>query len=112
LAVALTPRSRAPDAPRVSFIQRKGANAVRTELLGLTGVGTLYELDRFDLTVRTTLDLQAQQEVTDLLVRLTDPAFVRDQGLAARSADRGPGARHSPVVRTIRVGNLLASRTT
>ncbi len=83
LAVALTPRSRAPDAPRVSFIQRKGANAVRTELLGLTGLSALYELDRFDLTVRTTLDLQAQQEVTNLLVRLTDPDFVRDQGLTS-----------------------------
>ncbi|HEX9705742.1 MAG TPA: transglycosylase domain-containing protein, partial [Gemmatimonadales bacterium] len=75
LALDLTPRSRAPDVPRVSFIERKGANAVRAELLGLTGLGTLYELDRFDLTVRTTLDLQAQEEVTKLLVRLTDPAF-------------------------------------
>ena len=94
LAVALTPRSRAPDAPRVSFIQRKGANAVRTELLGLTGVGTLYELDRFDLTVRTTLDLEAQQEVTDLLVRLTDPALVRERGLASPGLlDRGDPAR-------------------
>ena len=94
LAVVLTPRSRAPDAPRVSFIQRKGANAVRTELLGLTGVGTLYELDRFDLTVRTTLDLQAQRGVTDLLVRLTDPAFVRDQGLASPGLlGRGDPAR-------------------
>jgi hypothetical protein len=75
LAVDLTPRSRAPDVPRVSFIERKGANAVRAELLGMTGVGTLYELDRFDLTVRTTLDLHAQQEVTNLLARLTDPAY-------------------------------------
>jgi len=75
LAVDLTPRSDAPDMPRVSFIERKGANAVRAELLGLTGVGTLYELDRLDLTARTTLDLQAQEQVTNLLVRLTDPAF-------------------------------------
>ena len=75
LAVDVTPRNRAPDVPRVSFIERKGANAVRTELLGLTGVGTLYELDRFDLIARTTLDLQAQQQVTHLLARLTDPAF-------------------------------------
>ncbi len=83
LAVGLTPRSHAPEVPRVSFIARKGASAVRTELLGLTGVSTLYELDRFDLTARTTLDLHAQEEVTNLLVRLTDPAFVRKQGLAS-----------------------------
>ena len=85
LAVDLALRSRAPDAPRVSFIERKGADAVRTELLGVTGVGTLYELDRFDLTVHTTLDLRAQEEVTRLLARLTDPAFgVLDRGDPAR----------------------------
>ena len=85
LAVHLALRSRAPDAPRVSFIERKGADAVRTELLGVTGVSTLYELDRFDLTVRTTLDLRAQEAVTNLLVRLTDPAFgVLDRGDPAR----------------------------
>jgi hypothetical protein len=83
LAVDLTPRSRAPDVPRVSFIERKGANAVRTQLLELTGVRTLYELDRFDLTARTTLDLEVQEDVTSLLVQLTDPAFVRARGLAS-----------------------------
>jgi len=94
LAVDLTPRSRAPEMPRVSFIERKGANAVRTELLGLTGVGTLYELDRFDLTARTTLDLPVQEEVTNLLVRLSHPAFVRERGLASFGLlDRGDPAR-------------------
>ena len=94
LAVALTPRSRAPDAPHVSFIERKGANAVRAELLGLTGVGSLYELDRFDLTARTTLDLRVQEQVTNLLVRLADPAFVRKQGLASFGLlDRSDPAR-------------------
>lgn len=82
LAVDMTLRGRAPERPRVSFIERKGANALRTELLGLTGVSTLYELDRFDLSVRTTLDLPVQEQVTELLMRLTDPAFVRKQGLA------------------------------
>ena len=85
LAVDVTLRSRAPDVPRISFIERKGADAVRTELLGVTGVGTLYELDRFDLTVRTTLDLRAQAEVTNLLARLTHPAF--------GAIDRGDPAR-------------------
>ena len=85
LAVDLTLRSRAPDAPRVSFVERKGADAVRAELLGVTGVATLYELDRFDLTVRTTLDLRAQEQVTRLLARLTDPASrVLDRGNPAR----------------------------
>jgi len=85
LAVDLTLRSRAPEGPRISFIERKGADAVRTELLRVTGVRTLYELDRVDLTARTTLDLHAQQEVTNLLVRLTDPSF--------RGLDRGDPTR-------------------
>ena len=85
LAVDVTLRSRAPDMQRISFIERKGADAVRTELLRVTGVGTLYELDRVDLTARTTLDLRAQQEVTSLLARLTDPALrVLDRGDPAR----------------------------
>jgi len=85
LAVDLTLRSRAPDVPRISFIARKGADAVRTELLRETGMRTLYELDRVDLTARTTLDLRAQQEVTNLLARLTDPSF--------RGLDRGDPTR-------------------
>jgi membrane peptidoglycan carboxypeptidase len=93
LAVHLTPRDRAPELPQVSFVERKAANAVRMDLLGLTGVGTLYDLDRFDLTVRTTLDLQAQEEVTNLLARLTDPAFVREQGLTTFGLNRGDPAR-------------------
>lgn len=85
LAVDLTLRSRAPDVPRISFIERKGADAIRTELLRVTGVRTLYELDRVDLTARTTLDLRAQQDVTNLLVRLTDPAsHVLDRGNPAK----------------------------
>jgi len=85
LAVDLTLRSRAPDVPRIAFSERKGADAVRAELLRVTGVGTLYDLDRFDLTVRTTLDLRAQEEVANLLARLTDPASgVLDRGDATR----------------------------
>ena len=71
--------------PSISFIARKGADAVRTELLRETGMRTLYELDRVDLTARTTLDLRAQQEVTNLLTRLTDPSF--------RGLDRGDPTR-------------------
>jgi len=85
LTVDLTLRSRAPDVPRVAFSERKGADAVRAELLRMTGVGTLYDLDRFDLTVRTTLDLRAQEEVANLLARLTDPA--------SRVLDRGDPTR-------------------
>jgi membrane peptidoglycan carboxypeptidase len=94
LRANLTLRTRAPDVTRASFVEAKGATAVRTELLGLTGVATLYELDRFDLTARTTLDLPAQQAVTTLLARLTDPAFLRARGRASLGLrGRGDPAR-------------------
>ncbi len=79
-----------PPRPPVSFVERKAANAVRAQLLGLLGVERLYDLDRMDLSVRTTIDSEAQREVTEFLTNLQDPAFVRERGLDAyRLLDRG-----------------------
>lgn len=69
-----------PERPPVPFVQRKAANAVRTQLLGVLGVPRLYELDRTDLTVRTTIDGPAQDAVTEFLLQMQDPAFVRERG--------------------------------
>ena len=111
LAVELTPRGHAPPVPRASFVERKAANAVRMELLGLTGVRSLYELDRFDLTAHTTLDLQVQTEVTHLLRRLTDPAFVRAQGLASpgllRRGDPAPVIYAVALYERTEAGNVV-----
>lgn len=79
-----------PPRDPVPFVERKAVNAVRTQLLGLLGIPRLYDLDRTDLRVRTTIDEDAQQAVTDYLVRLHDPAFIRERGLDAyRLLDRG-----------------------
>src|SRR5690606_24203125 len=40
-----------------------------------------YDLDRLDLSARTTLDGELQQEVGDYLRRLADPAFAEQLGL-------------------------------
>lgn len=73
-------RGSAPPGKPVSFAERKGVDAVRTELLGLLGVPRLDELDKLDLAVRTTLDAGAQEATTDLLLRMADPGFVRARG--------------------------------
>ncbi len=87
-------RALAPPRPPVPFVERKAANAVRTQLLGLLGIERLYELDRTDLTVRTTIDSEAQEAVTRFLTRLQDPAFVRERGLDEfRLLDRGDPAK-------------------
>ena len=64
-----------------SFLERKPANAVRTKLISLLDMPQLYDLDRLDLTVSTTLDAKVQEEITWTLHQLKDPAFARQSGL-------------------------------
>src|SRR6185295_1323216 len=72
LAVTCELRTRAPEEPPASFIDRKAANAIRTQLLSLLGAPSLHALDRYDLTVRSDVDRDAQQAVTERLRRLRD----------------------------------------
>ncbi|WP_374479614.1 transglycosylase domain-containing protein [Zoogloea sp.] len=58
----------------------KGATAIRNRLAGLLDV-SLYELDRYDADVSTTLDGALQQRVSTFLGRLVEPEFARQQGL-------------------------------
>lgn len=73
-------RDAPPLLPRSSFVERKAANALRIHLMGLLGVGRLYELDRLDLAVRAHLDQGAQDSVTSTLLRLREPAYVQSSG--------------------------------
>ena len=70
----------APGKAEISFIDRKGANAVRTELLNKLQINSLYDLDRLDLTVQTTFNKEAQDGVTRVLQQLHDPEFIRKAG--------------------------------
>ena len=65
----------------VSFISQKAANAVRTHLVGMLGGRRLYDVDRFDLSVSSTLDAPVQSAVTRLLRGLRDPANAKAAGL-------------------------------
>lgn len=70
-----------PKAHRVPYASRKGPSVVRTHLLNILGIGTLYELDRLDLKVNSTLNLKVQEEVTRFLLSLQEPDAVRTKGL-------------------------------
>ena len=71
-----------PPAPLpVSFVGRKAADAIRTELLPLLRAPSLYNLDRLDLTVGTTFDAAAQRRIIDVLARLGDRDQVKSLGL-------------------------------
>ncbi len=58
----------------------KGSAILRVRLAGMLGT-SLYELDRLDARVGTTLNGKLQDTVDGYLARLSDPAFARSQEL-------------------------------
>ncbi|HXX35456.1 MAG TPA: transglycosylase domain-containing protein [Thermodesulfobacteriota bacterium] len=94
LQVKLRSRQGPPEFPSVSFVGRKAANAIRRDLSSLLEVPHLYELDRLDLAVKSTLNGAAQDEVSRLLLRLRDPKYVEAAGLRGpRLLDHGDPSR-------------------
>ena len=71
-------------AQATSFVTRKASNAVRTHLAGLLGDSRLYNLDRLDLSVVSTLDAQTQKAVTTVLRDLRDPEVAKAAGLTGK----------------------------
>jgi membrane peptidoglycan carboxypeptidase len=71
-----------PPAERLrSSGHRKAVDGVRRALLGTLEVDGFYELGRLDLDVATTIDAGLQGEVSRLLDRLDDRAFIVEHGL-------------------------------
>lgn len=68
-----------PDNDR--FIDNKAVNAIRVELTKMLGLNRLYDLDKLDLTVNTSLHAPTQHAVTEFLKKLHDPASVAELGL-------------------------------
>lgn len=81
LAARLKVRDGRLDPPPASFVTRKAANAIRAHLAGALGMSNLYDLDRLDLTVKTTLDQSVQKTVTGVLRGLRDPQATVAAGL-------------------------------
>ncbi|MGH8853759.1 MAG: transglycosylase domain-containing protein [Telluria sp.] len=67
-----------------AFVSRKAANAVRNHLGYLVGDSRLYNLDRLDLSVVSTLDSQVQQAVTAALRQLSDAEHAKAAGLTGK----------------------------
>ncbi len=61
--------------------EQKTQNVLRTRLAKTLGVKSNYELDRLDLTVKTTLDYGTQQAVTHALRQLSEPDKARAAGI-------------------------------
>ncbi|MGH7413651.1 MAG: transglycosylase domain-containing protein [Candidatus Rokuibacteriota bacterium] len=109
LAERLEPQ-RGGGPPAVAFVERKGANLVRSRLTTMLSVPGLYDLDRLDLTAHSTLDAPGQEAASRLLRSLREPATIARLGLAGQHLlgggdparvlysvtiyERGPGANH------------------
>lgn len=80
LADPLKFRNQATDPALLPADAGKGATAIRNRLAGLLDT-SLYELDRYDADVATTLDGELQRRVSDYLGHLSDPEVARREGL-------------------------------
>ncbi len=72
-----------PSASEIPFTQRKAATAARNDLANLLGIDRLYDLDRLDLTVTTSLHSASQEGVTAFLASLKDKTAAQAAGLYA-----------------------------
>ncbi len=67
--------------PPRSFATQKMAMTVRTHLGNVLDTARLYDLDRLDLSVESTLQQSLQKSITDVLYQLKDPAVTKELGL-------------------------------
>jgi len=82
-------RRKAPEKRRSQSTRLKAVEGVRIHLLKLLGVDRLYDLDRLDLEVESTLDKRVLENVSTELKRLRDPAYLQSAGLVGeRLLDR------------------------
>lgn len=81
LAAELVLRTDKVVTPPRAFATQKMAMTVRTHLAGLIDTTRLYDLDRLDLNVQSTLHKSLQKSVTDVLYQLKDASVTNALGL-------------------------------
>ena len=80
------------------------------------GIKSNYELDRLDLTVKTTLDYSTQQAVTNALRQLSQPDKARNAGILGfrmlnENVDLAPIVYSLMLFERGKTGNLLRVQT-
>lgn len=75
-------RRRAPE-KSIQVLDRKAADKIRTELLRVTGASNFYDLDRLDLSVKSTINIEAQMAASKIIAQLKDRKFVSSKNLFA-----------------------------
>lgn len=77
LPLPLSFRTQWERGPEPSLGERKALNTVRYPLINMLEVPQLYDLERLDLTVKSTLDLPTQITATETLRQLHDPEALK-----------------------------------
>ena len=83
LAVKLTFREDGTGGPRAYVRSWKGATVTRARLAAMLDTPRLYDVDRLDVKVGSTLDGEMQDAVTTMLKRLQDRSYVKSVNLGA-----------------------------
>lgn len=81
LKVSLRSPSQRIEPPAPAFVLQKAGASQRVRLAGLLGESRLYDLDRLDLVAESTLNGEAQREITDFLLGLSRPEQAAALGL-------------------------------
>ena len=81
LEVSIAFRDDGGIAPRAYVRSWKGATVVRNRLASMLETPRLYDVDRLDMTVTSTLDAEVQDAVTNMLKRLQDRSYVKSANL-------------------------------
>lgn len=70
-----------PPPPATSYVARKAVTLLRAQLMNALGVANVYDLDRLDLTVHSTLNKRVQADVSDRLARASTVEGAKAAGL-------------------------------
>jgi membrane peptidoglycan carboxypeptidase len=102
--------------PAKFMTEKKTQNVLRTRLSKVLGMKSNYELDRLDLTVKTTLDYNTQQAVTNALRLLSQPSEARNAGIVGfrmlnENTDLTPIVYSLMLFERSKTGNLLRVQT-
>jgi membrane peptidoglycan carboxypeptidase len=102
--------------PAKFMTEKKTQNVLRTRLARTLGVKSNYELDRLDLTAKTTLDYATQQAVTNALRQLSQPDEARAAGILGfrllnENTDLTPIVYSLMLFERSKTGNLLRVQT-
>jgi len=79
--------------PKRNLVEQKTVNCLRTKLLSLLNIDSLFTLDRLDASVKSTLDLDTQIAVTQAMMKFQDPKWIKAKNLdGPRMLEKGdPG---------------------